>query len=212
MATRGDDIGAIIRRRIERWGAEVERKEVGEVIEVGDGIARIYGLDAAMAGEILEFDGGARALVLNLEQDSVGTVLLAEAQAVRQGDVARRTRRILEVPVGEELLGRVVSPLGDPLDGKGPVGAKRTRPLERVAPGVVKRQPVRQPVQTGIKAVDAMTPIGRGQRELIIGDRQTGKTALAVDTILNQKGEDLVCIYVAIGQKRGAVARIVDVL
>ncbi|MHC4253333.1 MAG: F0F1 ATP synthase subunit alpha, partial [Planctomycetota bacterium] len=212
MATRSDDIGAVIRKRIERFGTEVEHRDVGEVIEVGDGIARIYGLDNAMAGEILEFDGGARALALNLEQDTVGAVLLAEAHAVRQGDVARRTGRILEVPTGDELLGRVVSPLGDPLDGKGPVDAKRARPLERVAPGIVERQPVRQPVQTGIKAIDAMTPIGRGQRELIIGDRQTGKTAIAIDTILNQKGQDLVCIYVAIGQKRGAVARIVDTL
>ncbi len=212
MAIKGDEIGALIRRRIERWGAEIERKEVGEVVEVGDGIARIYGLDRAMSGEIVEFEHGGRALVLNLEQDSVGAVLFAETSAIRQGDVARRTGRILEVPVGEELLGRVVSPLGDPLDGKGPVNAKRTRPLERVAPGVVERQPVRQPVQTGIKAIDAMTPIGRGQRELIIGDRQTGKTAIAIDTILNQKGQDLICIYVAIGQKRGSVARIVDVL
>jgi len=212
MASGSNDIGAVIRKRIERFGAEVEHKDVGEVIEVGDGIARIYGLDDAMAGEILEFDGGARALALNLEQDSVGAVLLAEAHAVRQGDVARRTGRILEIPTGEELLGRVVSPLGDPLDGKGPIDAKRTRPLERVAPGIVARQPVRQPVQTGIKAIDAMTPIGRGQRELIIGDRQTGKTAIAIDTILNQKGQDLVCIYVAIGQKRGSVARIVEIL
>ncbi|MHC4505888.1 MAG: F0F1 ATP synthase subunit alpha, partial [Planctomycetota bacterium] len=212
MAIKGDEIGALIRRRIERWGAEIERKEVGEVVEVGDGIARIYGLDRAMSGEIVEFESGGRALVLNLEQDSVGAVLFAETSAIRQGDVARRTGRILEVPVGEELLGRVVSPLGDPLDGKGPVNAGRTRPLERVAPGVVERQPVRQPVQTGIKAIDAMTPIGRGQRELIIGDRQTGKTAIAIDTILNQKGQDLICIYVAIGQKRGSVARIVDVL
>jgi len=212
VAIKGDEIGALIRRRIERWGAEIERKEVGEVVEVGDGIARIYGLDRAMSGEIVEFESGGRALVLNLEQDSVGAVLFAETAAIRQGDVARRTGRILEVPVGEELLGRVVSPLGDPLDGKGPVNAGRTRPLERVAPGVVERQPVRQPVQTGIKAIDAMTPIGRGQRELIIGDRQTGKTAIAIDTILNQKGQDLICIYVAIGQKRGSVARIVDVL
>ncbi len=212
MAIEGDEIGARIRRRIERWGAEIERKEVGEVVEVGDGIARIYGLDRAMSGEIVEFENGGRALVLNLEQDSVGAVLLAETATIRQGDVARRTGRILEVPVGEELLGRVVSPLGDPLDGKGPVNAKRTIPLERVAPGVVERQPVRQPVQTGIKAIDAMTPIGRGQRELIIGDRQTGKTAIAIDTILNQKGQGLICIYVAIGQKRGSVARIVDVL
>ncbi len=222
MAIKGDDIAALVRKRIERYGADIEHREVGEVVEVGDGIARIYGLDAAMAGEIIEFSSaadsgepsheGARALVLNLEQDSVGAVLLAEAQAVRQGDVARRTGRILEVPVGDELLGRVVSPLGDPLDGKGPVGAKQTMPLERIAPGVVSRQPVRQPVQTGIKAIDAMTPIGRGQRELIIGDRQTGKTASAIDTILNQKGQDLICIYVAIGQKRGTVARIVDVL
>ncbi len=212
MASGSNDIGAVIRKRIERFGTEVEHRDVGEVIEVGDGIARIYGLDDAMAGEILEFDGGARALALNLEQDSVGAVLLAEAHAVRQGDVARRTGRILEIPTGDALLGRVVSPLGDPLDGKGPIDAKRTRPLERVAPGIVARQPVRQPVQTGIKAIDAMTPIGRGQRELIIGDRQTGKTAIAIDTILNQKGQDLVCIYVAIGQKRGSVARIMDIL
>ena len=230
MAIKADQIGAMLRKRLEGYEAKVDHSEVGEVIEVGDGIARIYGLDRAMAGEILEFEGGGRALrgpqdapgvslsnggralVLNLEEDSVGAVLLDDLTAVKQGHVARRTGRILETPVGEELLGRVVSPLGDPLDGKGPIGTKATRPLERVAPGIVKRQPVRQPVQTGIKAIDAMTPIGRGQRELIIGDRQTGKTAIAIDTILNQKGQDLICIYVAIGQKRAAVARIVDIL
>jgi F-type H+-transporting ATPase subunit alpha len=212
MAIRPDEIGALIRKRLEGVEAAVDREEVGEVIEVGDGIARIYGLDGAMAGEILEFGGGTRGLALNLEQDSVGAVLLGGEATVKQGDTARRTGRVLEVPVGEALLGRVVTPLGDPLDGKGTVGAGRTRVLERVAPGVVRRQPVRQPVQTGLKAIDSMTPIGRGQRELIIGDRQTGKTAIAVDTILNQKGQDLVCIYVAIGQKRGSVARIVDVL
>ena len=217
MAIKADQIGAALRKRLEGHEARVERSEVGEVIEVGDGIARIYGLDRAMAGEILEFEGGGRALVLNLEEDSVGAVLLDDPTAVKQGDVARRTGRILEAPVGDGLLGRVVSPLGDPLDGKGPIETEATRPLERVAPGVVRRQPVRQPVQTGIKAIDAMTPIGRGQRELIIGDRQTGKTAIAIDTILNQKGakekgNELIGIYVAIGQKRGTVARIMDVL
>jgi F-type H+-transporting ATPase subunit alpha len=212
MAMNAEQIGALLRKRLEGQKARVEHEEVGEVVEVGDGIARIYGLDRAMAGEILEFERGGRALVLNLEEDSVGVVLLDDVTDVKQGHVARRTGRILEAPAGDALLGRVVSPLGDPLDGKGPVETDATRPLERVAPGIVFRQPVRQPVQTGIKAIDAMTPIGRGQRELIIGDRQTGKTAIAIDTILNQKGQDLICIYVAIGQKRGAVARIVDVL
>ena len=212
MAIKAEQIGALLRKRLEGQEVRVAHEEVGEVVEVGDGIARIYGLDRAMAGEILEFERGGRALVLNLEEDSVGVVLLDDVTAVKQGHVARRTGRILEAPAGDALLGRVVSPLGDPLDGKGPVETDATRPLERVAPGIVFRQPLRQPVQTGIKAIDAMTPIGRGQRELIIGDRQTGKTAIAIDTILNQKGQDLICIYVAIGQKRAAVARIVDIL
>lgn len=206
------DVEAILRRRLEGYAPEIERSEVGEVVEAGDGIARIYGLESVMAGEILEFEGGARGLALNLEEESVGAVILSGEVSVREGVLVRRTGRLLEVPVGESLVGRVVSPLGDPLDGKGPVKTSKSRPIERVAPGVVTRQPVRQPLQTGIKAIDSMTPIGRGQRELIIGDRQTGKTAIAVDTIVNQKDQGVVCIYVAIGQKRGQLAKIVDVL
>ncbi|MEE8509839.1 MAG: F0F1 ATP synthase subunit alpha, partial [candidate division NC10 bacterium] len=188
-----------------------EVAEVGTVIEVGDGIARIYGLEKVMAGELVELPHDVIGMVLNLEEDNVGVILLGEDVLIKEGDLVKRTSRIAQVPVGEALIGRVVNALGQPIDGKGPIEAKEHRPIERLAPGVVDRQPVKEPLQTGIKAIDSMIPVGRGQRELIIGDRQTGKTALAVDTILNQKGQDVLCIYVAVGQKRSTVAQVVKV-
>jgi F-type H+-transporting ATPase subunit alpha len=206
------EISEIIRRQIQGFEAETDLTEIGRVIEVGDGIARVYGLESAMAGELLQFPGDVYGLVLNLEEDNVGAVLLGDDRGIREGDVVRRTGRIAQVPVGEPLVGRVVNALGQPIDGKGPIEAKEFRPLERYAPGVVDRRPVKEPLQTGLKAIDAMIPIGRGQRELIIGDRQTGKTAIAVDTMLNQKGQDVYCFYVAIGQKRSTVAQVVKVL
>jgi F-type H+-transporting ATPase subunit alpha len=190
----------------------MEVAEVGTVIEVGDGIARIYGLEKVMAGELLELPHDVIGMVLNLEEDNVGAILLGEIIAIKEGDLVKRTGRIAQVPVGEGMTGRVVSALGQPIDGKGPIEAREHRPIERLAPGVVDRRPVKEPLQTGIKAIDAMIPIGRGQRELIIGDRQTGKTALVVDTILNQKGQDVFCIYVAVGQKRSTVAQVVKIL
>ncbi|MCK5328128.1 MAG: F0F1 ATP synthase subunit alpha, partial [Candidatus Latescibacteria bacterium] len=186
--------------------------EVGTVIQVGDGIARIFGLDHVMAGELVEFPGGVHGMVLNLEEDNVGCVLFGSDTLIREGDEVRRTKRIMQIPVGEEMLGRVINPLGEPIDGKGPISAKEFSPVEIKAPGVIQRQPVKEPIQTGLKAVDAMIPIGRGQRELVIGDRQTGKTALVVDTILNQRDTDVYCIYVAIGQKNSTVAKIVETL
>ena len=206
------EISEIIRRQIQGFEAETDLTEMGRVIEVGDGIARVYGLEQAMSGELLQFPGDVYGLVLNLEEDNVGAVLLGEDRAIKEGDVVKRTGRIAQVPVGEPLIGRVVDALGQPIDGKGPVQAKEFRPIERYAPGVVDRRPVKEPLQTGLKAIDAMIPIGRGQRELIIGDRQTGKTAIAVDTILNQKGQDVYCFYVAVGQKRSTVAQVVKVL
>jgi F-type H+-transporting ATPase subunit alpha len=206
------EISEIIKRQLAGYEAEVDVQEVGRVIEVGDGIARIYGLERAMAGELLEFPGDVVGMVLNLEQDQVGAVLLGDDRRIREGDVVKRTNRISQVPVGEALVGRVVDALGEPVDGKGPVNAKEFRPIERYAPGVVDRRSVKEPLQTGLKAIDSMIPIGRGQRELIIGDRGTGKTALAVDTILNQKGQDVFCFYVAVGQKRSTVAQVVKVL
>ncbi|HEU5322466.1 MAG TPA: F0F1 ATP synthase subunit alpha [Methylomirabilota bacterium] len=206
------EISEIIKRQLAGYEAEVDLQEVGRVIEVGDGIARIHGLERAMAGELLSFPGDVIGMVLNLEQDNVGAVLLGEFTGIREGDVVRRTNRIAQVPVGEALVGRVVNALGQPVDGKGPVDAKEFRPIERYAPGVVDRRSVKEPLQTGLKAIDAMIPIGRGQRELIIGDRGTGKTAIGVDTIINQKGEDVFCFYVAIGQKRSTVAQVVKVL
>src|SRR5690606_13303746 len=182
------------------------------VIMVGDGIARVYGLQDAMAGELLEFPGGVYGMALNLEEDNIGAVILGPYTHIREGDTVRRTGRIMEVPVGEALIGRVVSPLGEPLDGKGPIETEHFMPIERIAPGVAKRQNVHEPLQTGIKAIDSMVPIGRGQRELIIGDRQTGKTSIVVDTIINQKGKDVICIYVAIGQKASTVASVVRAL
>lgn len=204
------EISEIIKQQIQGYDRQVELRETGTVISAGDGIARIYGLEKAAAGELLEFPHGLYGLVLNLEEDNVGAAVFGEAHAIGEGDEVKRTGRIAEVPVGEEMLGRVVNALGQPLDGKGSIRARKSRRIEVKAPGIVLRQPVKEPLQTGIKAIDAMIPIGRGQRELIIGDRQTGKTALAVDTIINQKGGDVHCIYVAIGQKRSTVAQVVN--
>ncbi|MBI4611768.1 MAG: F0F1 ATP synthase subunit alpha [Candidatus Rokubacteria bacterium] len=206
------EISEIIKRQLQGYEAEVDLRETGRVIEVGDGIARVYGLEHAMAGELLEFPEGIFGMVLNLEEDNVGAVLLGEDTHIREGDPVKRTKRIAQVPVGEALVGRVVNAVGQPIDGKGPIQAKEFRPIERYAPGVVDRRPVKEPLQTGIKAIDAMIPIGRGQRELIIGDRQTGKTAIAVDTIINQKGQGVYCFYVAVGQKRSTVAQVVKIL
>jgi F-type H+/Na+-transporting ATPase subunit alpha len=209
---RPEEISQIIEQKIRSYTKTLDMQDVGTIIEVGDGIARIYGLDDAMAGELLEFPGNVLGMVLNLEEDNVGAVILGEYTHIKEGDLVKRTRRIVEVPVGEATLGRVVSPLGQPLDGKGPIDTKETLPIERVAFGIVERQPVREPLQTGLKPIDSMVPIGRGQRELIIGDRQTGKTALAIDTIINQKGKGVNCIYVAIGQKNSTVAQVVTAL
>src|SRR5580704_11519676 len=209
---KADEITKILREQIENYQQTVAVDEVGSVISVGDGIARVHGLDRCMSGEMLEFPHGVFGIALNLEEDQVGTVLLGDYTQIREGDTVKRTNRIMSVPVGEGMIGRVVDPLGQPLDGKGPVETDQRNPLERIAPGVVDRQPVREPVQTGIKAIDSMIPIGRGQRELIIGDRQTGKTAIILDTILNQKGGDMICIYCAIGQKRSTIAQVVKTL
>jgi F-type H+-transporting ATPase subunit alpha len=209
---KADEITKILREQIENYQQTVAVEEVGSVISVGDGIARIHGLDRCMAGEMLEFPHGVFGIALNLEEDQVGTVLLGDYTQIREGDTVKRTNKIMSVPVGNALVGRVVNPLGQPLDGQGPVVTDQRNPLERIAPGVVDRQPVREPVQTGIKAIDSMIPIGRGQRELIIGDRQTGKTAIIIDTILNQRGGDMICIYCAIGQKRSTVAQVVKTL
>jgi len=210
--TRKDEITAILKEQIKGLRYDLEMQEVGVVVEVGDGIARVYGLEGAMASEIVEFPNEIYGLVLNLEEESVGVALFGESERVQEGDEVRRTRRVLETPAGDAMLGRVVDPLGRPLDGKAPIEKTVMRKAEIIAPGVIDRQPVDTPLQTGLKAIDAMTPIGRGQRELIIGDRRTGKTAIALDAIINQKGEDVVCVYVAIGQKASTVARIVDTL
>ena len=212
MSIRPEEISAVIRQEIERYQAQVEVSEVGRVIMVGDGIARVYGLRETMYNELLEFPGGVFGLAMNLEEDNIGVVILGPYSHIKEGDEVKRTHRVIEVPVGEALIGRVVNPLGQPIDGKGPIQAERFRPVESPAPGVVYRQPVNQPLQTGLKAIDSMIPIGRGQRELIIGDRQTGKTAIAVDTIINQKDQDVICIYVAIGQKASTVAGVVKTL
>ncbi|MFQ5801369.1 MAG: F0F1 ATP synthase subunit alpha [Candidatus Methylomirabilales bacterium] len=209
---RADEISELIKQQLKGYEAAVEVAEVGTVTEVGDGIARIYGLEKVMAGELLDLPHDVIGMVLNLEEDNVGAILLGEDILIKEGDLVKRTGRIAAVPVGERMIGRVVNALGQPIDGRGPIEAKEHRPIERLAPGVVDRQPVKEPLQTGIKAIDSMIPIGRGQRELIIGDRQTGKTALVVDTILNQKGQDVFCIYVAVGQKRSTVAQVVKVL
>ena len=209
---RADEITKILRQEIENYERAVDVSEVGSVISVGDGIARIHGLEKVMAGELIEFPHGVAGIAMNLEEDQVGAVLMGDFAEIKEGDEVRRTRRIMSVPVGDGLIGRVVNALGQPIDGKGPIASTEYFPVERLAPGVVSRQPVKEPVQTGIKAIDGMIPIGRGQRELIIGDRQTGKTAIAIDTIINQKGGDMICIYVAIGQKRSTVAQVVKTL
>lgn len=207
-----DEVSAVIRQQIEQFGAEVEMTGVGRVLQVGDGVARVYGLRSAMMGEMVEFPGGVFGLAHNLEEDNVGCILLGPGTDIKEGDLVKTTGRIMQVPVGEALLGRVVNGLGEPLDGRGPAPVTEYRPVEHRAPNVVERQPVSEPLQTGLKVIDAITPIGRGQRELIIGDRQTGKTAIAVDAIINQKGQHCQCIYVAIGQKLSTVARVADVL
>src|SRR5574340_870864 len=212
MEIRADEISRIIREQIKDYGKKVDVAETGSVLSQADGGARIYGLAGAAAGELLEFPHGVRGLVLNLEEDNVGAAIMGEFEHIREGDPVKRTGRIAEVPVGEELLGRVVDGLGNPIDGRGPINAKHTRKIEIKAPGIVKRKSVHEPMQTGLKAIDALVPIGRGQRELILGDRQTGKTAVAIDTIINNKGNNLVCIYVAVGQKQSTVARVVDKL
>jgi F-type H+-transporting ATPase subunit alpha len=212
MAVRAEEIASILREQIEGFGTSVSATDVGSVIQAGDGVARIHGLSGAMLSELLEFSNGSMGIALNLEEESVSAVVLGEYADIKEGDEVRSTGRIIEVPVGDALIGRVVDPLGNPIDGKGPINSTKTRPIERIAPGVTLRKSVNQPVQTGIKSIDAMFPIGRGQRQLIIGDRSTGKTAIALDTIINQKGGDLVCIYVAIGQKAAKVAQVVGIL
>jgi len=209
---RADEISRVLREEIDNYEKVVNVSETGSVISVGDGIARIYGLENVMAGELIEFAGGVAGIALNLEEDQVGAVMLGDYTNIKEGDEVKRTGRIMSVPVGEGMIGRVVDALGNPIDGKGPIESKGFNAIERIAPGVVERQPVKEPLQTGIKAIDAMIPIGRGQRELIIGDRQTGKTTVALDAIINQKGGDVICIYVAIGQKRSTVAQVVKTL
>jgi F-type H+-transporting ATPase subunit alpha len=212
MDIRAEEISNIIRAQIEDYDSSVEVSEVGTVISVGDGIARVHGLEKVMSGELLEFPHGIAGMALNLEEDQVGCVLLGEASEIKEGDLVKRTKKIMAVPVGDAMVGRVVNALGQPIDGKGSIATDTFNPVERIAPGIVDREPVKQPMQTGLKAIDSMIPIGRGQRELIIGDRQTGKTAVAIDTIINQKGGDVICIYVAIGQKRSTVAQVVKTL
>jgi F-type H+-transporting ATPase subunit alpha len=209
---RADEITSILRQEIDNYERAIDVTETGSVISVGDGIARIHGLEKVMAGELIEFPHDVAGIAMNLEEDQVGAVLLGDYTEIKEGDEVRRTGRIMSVPVGEALIGRVVNALGQPIDGKGPIQTTIFNPVERLAPGVVARQPVKEPMQTGIKAIDAMIPVGRGQRELVIGDRQTGKTAIALDTIINQKGGDVICIYVAIGQKRSTVAQVVKTL
>jgi F-type H+-transporting ATPase subunit alpha len=212
MQIRADEISKILKEQIRDFQSSVVVSEVGTVISVGDGIARVHGLDNVMAGELLDFPHGVKGIALNLEEDNVGTVLFGEYTLIGEGDLVQRTRRIMSVPVGQGMVGRVVNALGEPIDDRGPINATEYANIERLAPGVVDRQPVKEPLQTGLKAIDSMIPIGRGQRELIIGDRQTGKTAIAIDTIINQKNTDVICIYVAIGQKRSTVAQVVKTL
>src|SRR5512146_318594 len=212
MQIKAQEISEIIKKKISDFEKTVEVAEVGTVITVGDGIAKVYGLDNVMSGELLELPGGLMGMALNLEEENVGAVLMGDDSKIREGDIVKRTKRIAEVPVGDAIVGRVVDGIGQPIDGKGAIASKEFRKIEVIAPGIVKRQTVREPLQTGLKAVDAMIPIGRGQRELIIGDRQTGKTAVAIDTIINQKGQNVTCIYVAIGQKRSTVAQVVKTL
>ncbi len=212
MNLRPDEITDIIKEQIKNYSSQIELQDVGTVVTVGDGIATIHGLDNCMSGELLEFEGGIYGMALNLEQDFVGAVMLGSDADIKEGAPVKRTSRIVSVPVGDELLGRVVNALGQPIDGKGAITTDKTEPIEKIAPGIITRKSVHKPLQTGIKAIDSMIPIGRGQRELIIGDRQTGKTAIALDTIINQKGQDVICIYVAIGQKRSTVANVVEAL
>ena len=212
MNIKPEEITSIIKREIERYEKEIKTIDSGTIIQIGDGIARVYGLDDCMEGELLEFPNNVYGMALNLEQDNVGCVLLGSEEGIKEGDIVKRTSKIVEVPVGEALLGRVVNSLGEPIDGKGPINHSEYRPMEVAAPSIIDRTSVKEPLQTGIKAIDSMIPIGKGQRELIIGDRQTGKTAIAIDTILNQKGKDVICIYVAIGQKQSTVAHIVNTL
>ena len=212
MDIRAEEISKIIREQIGSYAVEVDVAEVGSIIAIGDGIARVHGIERVMAGEMLEFTHGVFGIALNLEEESVGAVLLGGYKKIKEGDLVKRTGRIISVPVGDEMLGRVVNALGQPLDGKGPIQSKQFLPIESLAPGVVDRQRVKEPIQTGLKAIDGMVPIGRGQRELIIGDRQTGKTAVATDTIINQRGKDVICIYNAIGQKQSTVAQVVRTL
>ena len=212
MKIRAEEIASVLRKEIEQYRSKLDVADVGTIVEIGDGIARVYGLSNAMAGEMLEFEGGIMGQVMNLEEDSIGAAVFGDYLKLEEGMQVRGTQRVLEVPVGEALIGRVVDPLGQPLDGLGPIQTDKTRPLEMIAPGIADRQGVVQPLQTGIKSIDAMTPIGRGQRELIIGDRKTGKTAITLDTIINQKSENVICVYVAIGQKESTVAAVVDTL
>lgn len=212
MSIKPDEISSILKEQIQNFDQTVETSEIGTVIEVGDGIARVHGLQNAMVNELLEFPGGVKGMAQNLEEDNIGCILLGEFDHIKDGDPVKRTGRIVEVPVGEALIGRVVNAIGEPIDNKGPINTTKTRPVENVAPGVITREAVHEPLQTGLKAIDALVPIGRGQRELIIGDRQTGKTAIAVDTIINQRGKDVICIYVAIGQKASTVANVVGEL
>nr|WP_017553093.1 F0F1 ATP synthase subunit alpha [Heyndrickxia coagulans] len=212
MSIKAEEISLLIKKQIENYQSEIEVSDVGTVIEVGDGIARAHGLDQAMSGELLEFSNGVMGLAQNLEESNVGIIILGPYREIHEGDEVRRTGRIMQVPVGEELIGRVVNPLGQPVDGLGPINTTKTRPIESKAPGVMDRKSVSEPLQTGIKAIDALVPIGRGQRELIIGDRQTGKTTIAIDTIINQKDQDMICIYVAIGQKESTVRGTVETL
>ncbi len=211
-AIRPEEISSLIKKQIENYKSDIQVVDVGTVIQIGDGIARVHGLEKAMAGELLEFSNGVMGMVLNLEEDNVGVIILGPYTGIKEGDQVKRTGRIMEVPVGKALLGRVVNPLGQPIDGLGPIETTHFRPIESPAPGVMARKSVHEPMQTGLKAIDALVPIGRGQRELIIGDRQTGKTSVAIDAILNQKGQDMICIYVAIGQKQSTVAGVVETL
>ena len=212
MKFKADEIASVIQQEIKQFESRIDVHQVGRVLEVGDGIAQVYGLSDVMAGEMLEFDCGVTGLAFNLEENSVGVIILGDYLKINEGDEVRTTGRLLSVPVGDAILGRVIDPLGNPLDGKGPIATTERRPVETTAPGIADRQPVKEPLQTGIKAIDAMTPIGRGQRELIIGDRKTGKTAICIDTIINQKSTGVKCFYVAIGQKDSTVANLIDTL
>ncbi len=203
MKIKPEEITGVIEEQIKNFDMNVEEKETGKVLQVGDGIARVYGLENVMSGELVKFASGVQGVVLNLEEDNVGVVILGNGSTIKEGDVVERTKRIMDIPVGDALLGRVVNPLGEPIDGVGNIDTDLRRPIERIAPGVCDRQPVSEPLQTGIKCIDTMIPIGRGQRELIIGDRKTGKTAIALDTIINQKGKDLICVYVGVGGHSG---------